>query len=56
MVLPGWDKSSGLLIWVKDPPINNAGNPASIAANGLINGNYSSSVWIISAEMNYRFR
>jgi len=43
-------------IWVKDPSINNAGNPASVAANGLISGNYSSSVWIISAEMNYRFR
>lgn len=43
-------------IWVKDPSINNAGNPASIAANGLINGTYNSNVWIFSAEINYRFR
>ncbi len=43
-------------IWIKDSSINNAGNPASIAANGLINGTYNSNVWIISAEMNYRFR
>lgn len=43
-------------IWVKDSSINNAGNPASIAGNGLINGTYNSSVWIISAEVNYRFR
>jgi long-chain fatty acid transport protein len=43
-------------IWVKSPSINNAGNPPSVAANGLINGNYDSSVWIVSAQMNYRFR
>ncbi len=43
-------------IWVKDPLINNSGNPANIAANGLITGNYSSNVAILSGQMNYRFR
>jgi len=43
-------------IWVKDPTINNSGNPPSIAANGLINGTYSNYVWIVSAQVNYRFR
>jgi long-chain fatty acid transport protein len=46
----------GAYIWVQDPSINNAGNPASVAANGLIDGTYSNYVWIISAQMNYRFR
>jgi long-chain fatty acid transport protein len=43
-------------IFVKDPSINNAGNPASVAGNGLIKGDYRSNVWIVSAQMNYRFR
>jgi long-chain fatty acid transport protein len=43
-------------IWVKDPTINNSGNPPSVAANGLINGTYSNYVWIVSAQVNYRFR
>lgn len=43
-------------IKVKDPSINNSGNPSSVAANGFINGEYRSSVWILSAQMNYRFR
>jgi long-chain fatty acid transport protein len=47
---------AGGYIWIKDASINNAGNPPSIAANGLINGTYNSNVWIVSAQMNYRFR
>jgi long-chain fatty acid transport protein len=46
----------GAYIWVKDPSINNSGNPPSVAANGLINGDYSSNVWILSGQVNYRFR
>ena len=38
-------------IWVKDPSINNAGNPASVTANGLIDGTYSNYVWIVSAQV-----
>ena len=47
---------AGAYIWVKDPSINNSGHPPSVAANGLINGEYKSTVWILSAQMNYRFR
>ena len=47
---------AGGYIWVKDPTINNSGFPPSVAANGLINGTYDASVWIVSAQMNYRFR
>ena len=43
-------------IWVKDPSINNAGNPANVAANGLIDGTYNNYVWIVSAQANYRWR
>ena len=43
-------------IWIKDPSINNSGNPASVAGNGLINGHYNSNVMILSAQANYRFR
>jgi len=43
-------------IKVKDPSVNLSGSPASVAANGLINGDYRSSVWVVSAQMNYRFR
>jgi long-chain fatty acid transport protein len=46
----------GAYIWVKDPSINNSGNPPSVAANGLVNGDYSSNVWILSGQVNYRFR
>ena len=47
---------AGAYIWIQSPSINNAGNPPNIAANGLINGTYNSSVWIVSANVNYRFR
>ena len=43
-------------IFVKDGSINNAGNPPSIASNGLINGKYDNSVIIVSGQFNYRFR
>jgi long-chain fatty acid transport protein len=40
-------------IWVKDPEINqNAGNTA---ANGLLKGNYTSNVQILSAQLTYSF-
>jgi long-chain fatty acid transport protein len=49
-------------IWVKDPQINSgtlgvtSGVPNSVGLNGLVNGNYSNYVWILSAQMNYRWR
>jgi long-chain fatty acid transport protein len=43
-------------IWVKDSTVNNSGNPASVAGNGLLKGDYRNNVWIVSAQMNYRFR
>ncbi|MDH5245782.1 MAG: outer membrane protein transport protein, partial [Betaproteobacteria bacterium] len=43
-------------IFVKDGSINNAGNPASIAANGLIDGNFNNHVIIVSAQANYRWK
>ena len=43
-------------IFVKDSSINNAGNPANIPANGLINGTYKNNVVIVSGQINYRFR
>ena len=43
-------------IFVKDGSINNSGNPASVPANGLINGNYNNHVIIVSGQMNYRWR
>jgi long-chain fatty acid transport protein len=43
-------------IFVKDGSINNAGNPASIAANGLVNGDYNNHVIIVSGQFNYRWR
>ena len=46
----------GAYIWVKDPSISNSGNPPSVAANGLVSGTYDANVWILSAQMNYRFR
>jgi long-chain fatty acid transport protein len=48
--------------FVKDPQINSgtggmtSGFPNSVAGNGLVNGTYSNSVLIVSAQMNYRFR
>jgi long-chain fatty acid transport protein len=62
-----FDKSTnfdigGAYIWVKDPQINSGlggttgGAPNSIAGNGLVNGSYTNYVWIISAQVNYRFR
>ncbi len=47
---------AGAYIWVKDASIDNAGNPPSVAANGRVNGTYNNSVFIVSAQMNYRFR
>jgi len=47
---------------VKDPQVNSgtggmtSGIPNSVAGNGLVNGTYSNSVLIVSAQMNYRFR
>jgi long-chain fatty acid transport protein len=43
-------------IFVKDSSINNAGNPANIPRNGLINGTYNNNVVIVSGQINYRFR
>ncbi len=43
-------------IFVKDGSINNSGNPASIAANGLINGEYNNNVVVVSGQANYRWR
>ncbi len=43
-------------IFVKDASINNAGNPPSIAANGLVNGDFNSHVVVVSGQMNYRWR
>ncbi len=47
-------------IFIKDPSINSVGGvlggPPSIAATGLINGDYSSNVVIVSGQMNYRWR
>jgi long-chain fatty acid transport protein len=47
---------AGAYIFVKDGSINNAGNPASVAGNGLINGTYNNYVWILSGQMNYRWK
>jgi len=43
-------------IFVKDGSINNSGNPASIAGNGLIDGNFNSNVIVVSAQANYRWK
>jgi long-subunit fatty acid transport protein len=43
-------------IFVKDGSINNSGNPPSIAANGLINGEYHNNVIVVSGQANYRWR
>ena len=47
-------------IFVKDPSINSVGGvlggPPSIAATGLINGEYSSHVVVVSGQLNYRWR
>jgi len=48
-------------IWVKNAPINSVGSgtaaiPPSALANGLVKGDFNASVWIVSAQMNYRFR
>ncbi len=37
-------------IFVKNGSINNSGNPASIASNGLINGSYDNHVVIVSGR------
>jgi long-chain fatty acid transport protein len=52
---------AGAYIFMKNAPINSVGsgtsaNPPSAAANGLVKGDYDNSVWIVSAQMNYRFR
>jgi long-chain fatty acid transport protein len=43
-------------IFVKDGSIDNSGNPASIDANGLINGHFNSNVIVVSAQANYRWK
>jgi len=49
-------------IWIKDASINSGtggvtgGVPNSIAGNGLVNGSYNSYTWIVSGQMNYRWR
>ncbi len=47
-------------IFVKDPSINSTagvlGLPPSIAATGLVNGEYSNHVIIVSGQFNYRWR
>ncbi len=43
-------------IFVKDGSINNSGNPASIAGNGLINGDFNNNVIVVSAQANYRWK
>jgi len=43
-------------IFVKDGSINNSGNPANTAANGLINGSYNNNVIIVSGQANYRWK
>jgi long-chain fatty acid transport protein len=43
-------------IFVKDGSINNSGNPPSIAANGLINGDYKNNVIVVSGQANYRWK
>jgi long-chain fatty acid transport protein len=48
--------------FIKDPQINSGtfgltgGVPNSIAGNGLVNGTYDNHVWIVSGQMNYRWR
>ncbi len=48
--------------FVKDSQINSgtfgmtAGVPNTIAGNGLVNGTYNDHVWIVSGQMNYRWR
>ena len=47
-------------IFVKDPSINSVGGvlglPPSIATTGLINGEYSSHVIVVSGQANYRWK
>jgi len=49
-------------IWVKDPQINSgtlgmtSGVPNSKDLNGIVNGSYTNYVWILAAQMNYRWR
>ena len=49
-------------IWIKDASINSgtggmtSGIPNSVAGNGLVNGSYNSYTWIVSGQMNYRWR
>jgi long-chain fatty acid transport protein len=43
-------------IFVKDGSINNAGYPANIQGNGLINGDYNNHVIVVSAQANYRWK
>jgi len=43
-------------IFVKDGSINNSGNPASVAGNGLVNGDFNNNVIVVSAQANYRWK
>jgi long-chain fatty acid transport protein len=42
-------------IWVKDGSINKNGDPPSTSTYGLINGNYSNDVVIVSGQVTYSF-
>lgn len=43
-------------IWSKKAAINKSGDPSNVLANGLLNGDYDSSVSIVSAQLTYSFR
>ena len=42
-------------IWVKDGSINKNGDPPSTSTYGLIKGNYSNDVVIVSGQVTYSF-
>jgi long-chain fatty acid transport protein len=42
-------------VWVAGANINKNGDPPSTAANGLLNGTYSSSTVILSGQLSYEF-
>lgn len=45
----------GAYLWIKKATIDINGNPPSTPANGLINGHYNSSTWILSAQGTWSF-
>jgi long-chain fatty acid transport protein len=55
-----WDRKLRLdvgaaYVWVKSASINESGHPPSVAASGLINGNYKSNTLIVSGQLTYDF-